>query len=170
MNARLGRCERLEALFAEIGNRSVRGPATERLAGARQGLGLMRDRPQDAFRCGPMALDRILLATHRGYEGSTQILESRSTKQGMSLVEVNSLAARLGMSYQMARRAPGAPVIYPSIVNWKVGHFGALTKEVNNKFLCQDPTFTDDVWVTSEALDEEGPRARRPLPNGSCCE
>ena len=156
MNARLGRCERLEALFAEIGNRSVRGPATERLAGARQGLGLMRDRPQDAFRCGPMALDRILLATHRGYEGSTQILESRSTKQGMSLVEVNSLAARLGMSCQMARRAPGAPVIYPSVVNWKVGHFGALTKEVNNKFLCQDPTFTDDVWVTSEALDEEG--------------
>jgi len=156
MNARLGRCERLETLFKEIRDRDVRGPATEKLAGARQGLGLMQNRPQDAFRCGPMALDRILLAANKSYRGSTQILESRSTKQGMSLVEVNSLAGRLGMSYQMAKRSPGAKVIYPSVVNWKVGHFGALTKEVDDKFLCQDPTFTDDVWVTSKALDEEG--------------
>ncbi|PYI87655.1 MAG: type IV secretion protein Rhs, partial [Verrucomicrobia bacterium] len=117
---------------------------------------MMRNRPQDAFRCGPMALDRILLATNENYKGSRQILESRSTNQGMSLVEVNSLAGRLGISYQMAKRSPGAAVIYPAVVNWKVGHFGALTKRVNNKFLCQDPTFTDDVWVTSKALDEEG--------------
>src|SRR5205823_11398027 len=83
INARLGRCERLEDLFAEIGDRNVRGPATEKLSGARQGLGLMRNRPQDAFRCGPMALDRILLATNENYKGRRQILESRSTNKGM---------------------------------------------------------------------------------------
>jgi RHS repeat-associated protein len=156
MNARLGHGERLEALFAEIGDRDVRGPATEKLAGARQGLDLMHNRPQDAFRCGPMALGRILLATHQDRLGNTQILESHSTQQGMSLVEVNGLAGSLGMKYQMAKRTPGAEVIIPAVVNWKVGHFAALTKRVNGKFLSEDPTFNDDVWVSQAALDQEG--------------
>ncbi len=156
MNARLGRMERLEALFTQIGDRDVRGSATEKVAGAKQGLRLMQNRPQDAFRCGPMALDRILAATNQRHGIDEQIFESRSTRQGMSLVEVNRLAQSVGMKYQMAKRSPGAPVIYPSVVNWKVGHFAALTKETNGKFLSQDPTFTDDYWVTTKTLDEEG--------------
>lgn len=156
LNARLGRAERLEALFAEIGDRDVRGPATEKVAGAKQGLGLMQNRPQDAFRCGPMALDRILATTNQHHGSDKQIFESRSTPQGMSLVEVNKLAQNLGMKYQMAKRSPGAQVIYPSVVNWKVGHFAALTRQSNGKFLSQDPTFTEDFWVTTQALDEEG--------------
>jgi len=55
----------MKVLFAEIGARDVRGPATEKIAGAKQGLGLMENRPENAFRCGPMALDRILLATNQ---------------------------------------------------------------------------------------------------------
>jgi len=156
LNARLGRAERLEALFAEIGDRDVRGPATEKVAGAKQGLGLMQNRPQDAFRCGPMALDRILATTSQRHGTDKQIFESRSTLQGMSLVEVNKLAQNLGMKYQMAKRSPGAQVIYPSVVNWKVGHFAALTRQSNGKFLSQDPTFTEDFWVTTQALDKEG--------------
>jgi YD repeat-containing protein len=156
MNARLGRMGRLEALFAETADRDVRGPATEKLAGARQGLGLMQNRPEDAFRCGPMALDRILVATNRRTVGNTKIPESRSTKQGMSLTQVSELAASVGMKYQMAKRSLGAKVIYPSVINWKVGHYAALTKEEQGKFLSQDPTFTDDVWVSQQAIDQEG--------------
>jgi RHS repeat-associated protein len=155
LNARLGRQERLTALFAEIGERDVRGPATEKLAGAKQGLGLMQHRPQDAFRCGPMAIDRILRATNQSSGGRKEIFESRSASQGMSLVQVRDLAQTLGMNYQMAKRIPGAPVIVPAVVNWKVGHFAALTKADRGKFLSQDPTFTDDFWITAKALDEE---------------
>ena len=54
LNARLGRADRLESLFSQIGDRDVRGAATEKIAGARQGLSLMRTQPQNAFRCGPM--------------------------------------------------------------------------------------------------------------------
>lgn len=155
LNARLGRQDRLRALFAEIGDRDVRGPATEKVAGAKQGLGLMENRPQDAFRCGPMALDRILAATNQRNGITKEIFEARSTSQGMSLIQVEELAKVLGMKYQMAKRTPGATVIVPSVVNWKVGHFAALTKETSGKFLSQDPTFTDDFWVTAKALDEE---------------
>jgi RHS repeat-associated protein len=154
-NARLGRQDRLRELFAEIGNRDVRGPATEKIAGAKQGLGLMENRPENAFRCGPMALDRILLATNQRHGIRREIFDARSTSQGMSLVQVEELAKTLGLKYQIAKRTPGARVIIPSVVNWKVGHFAALTKEENGKFLSQDPTFTDDFWVTARALDEE---------------
>jgi len=157
MNARVGRFDRLEELFAQIGNRDVRGPATEKLAGARQGLALMNEKPENAFRCGPMALERILIATKQQRGLNKTILESRSTRQGISLVQVNDLARTLGMKYQMAKRSPGAQVIYPSVVNWKVGHYAALIKEDNKgRYLSQDPTFTDDVWVSTRVLDEEG--------------
>ena len=156
LNARLGRVDRLESLFQEIAQRDVRGPATEKVAGARQGLALMNERPQDAFRCGPMALERILRASDASIALPRQILASRSTRQGMSLTQVNKLAADVGMKYQMAKRSPGAKMIYPSVINWKVGHFAALTKEARGKFLAQDPTFTRDVWITQEAIDEEG--------------
>lgn len=155
MNARLGRFDRLQTLFAQVDGRDVRGPAAEKLAGARQGLALMQAHPENAFRCGPMALEKILLASSKGPRFDKEIFTSRSTQQGMSLLQVNQLAAKLGLKYQMAKRSPGAQVIYPSVVNWKVGHFAAITKVANGKFLSQDPTFTDDVWVTADALDEE---------------
>lgn len=143
MNARLGRHDRLEALFAEIGDRDVRGPAIEQLAGARQGLALMNERPQDAFRCGPMALQRILVAAgpRANHDLEKQLFESRSTRQGMSLTEVRKLSDALGMNYQMARRAPGAKVIYPSVVNWKVGHFAALITREQPKVPCPGSNF-----------------------------
>jgi YD repeat-containing protein len=156
LNARLGRAERLESLFTELRDRNVRGSATEKIAGAKQGLALMRTRPQDAFRCGPMALQRIRVATNRVTPADDkQIIESASIRQGMSLVEVNTLASKLGMNYQMARRSPGGKIIVPSVVNWKVGHYAALTKERKGKYLAQDPTFTDDVWISRRAIDQE---------------
>jgi RHS repeat-associated protein len=156
LNARLGRFDRLESLFQETAQRDVRGPATEKVAGARQGLALMNDRPQDAFRCGPMALERILRGSDASVALPPQIFKSRSTRQGMSLAQVNKLAAEVGMKYQMAKRSPGAKIIYPSVINWRVGHFAALTKEVGQKFLAQDPTFNRDVWISEKAIDEEG--------------
>src|SRR6266498_683208 len=56
------------------------------------------------------------------------------------------------MHYQMAKRAPGAKVIVPAVVNWKAGHFAALVKEQDERFQVQDPTFGDDIWVTQAAL------------------
>jgi RHS repeat-associated protein len=157
LNARLGRADRLEALFSQIGDRDVRGAATEKLAGARQGLALMRTQPQNAFRCGPMALERILTATKQTTDEAQElILRSESTAQGMSLRAVRELSDKVGLNYQMAKRSPGAPVIVPSVMNWKVGHYAALTKEENGKFLAQDPIFKDDVLVSRQAIDSEG--------------
>ena len=66
------------------------------------------------------------------------------------------MAKDLTMNYQIAKRAPGARVITPAVVHWKAGHFAALVKEENGRYLVQDSTFTDNIWVSRAVLDEEG--------------
>jgi RHS repeat-associated protein len=155
LNSRLGRYERLEPLFAEIGNRDVRGPATEKLLGAKQGLWLMQNKPEDAFRCGPMALARIKDLSNPSDSANEKIRTSRSTAKGMSLSQVCHLSHDLDLNYKMAKRQPASSVIIPAVVHWKAGHYAALVKESDGRYLIQDPTFGDEIWVDRAALDEE---------------
>ncbi len=155
LNARVGRYERLEPLFAEIEGREFHGPATQKVEGARRGLWLMRHQPEKSFRCGPLALDRIRAFHNPADAFDRKIQESRSTSSGMSLSQVAALAKDLNMDYQIANRAPGAKIVLPAVVHWKVGHYAALVKEDNGRFLVKDPTFTDDIWISQAALDEE---------------
>lgn len=170
LNARVGRRARVEALLEEIKDRPLIGSATEKVAGAREGAWLMRNEPGKAFRCGPLALDRIRAFENPASAHSQQILDARSSKNGMSLDQIETLARDLQMDYVMARREPGAKVIVPSVVNWKAEHYAAIVREEAGRFLIQDPTFGDDMWVSQAALDAESsgyflvPRAK--LPSG----
>lgn len=156
LNARLGRTDRLEELFSQIKERDVRGPATEKIAGAKQGLALMQTHPENAFRCGPMALKEILAtAKQSNLNKEKQIVESASTNKGMSLVQVRDLAKRLGINYQMAKRSPGAKIIVPSVINWRVGHYAALTGETKGKYFALDPTFGNQTVLSQRAIDQE---------------
>jgi RHS repeat-associated protein len=170
LNSRLGRYERLDPLFTELGNREVQGASTEKLLGAKQGLWLMQNRPQDAFRCGPMALAKIKDLSGSSDAVNDKIRASRSTAKGMSLSQVCSLSHNIELNYKMAKRQLSAPVIIPAVVHWKAGHYAALVKEFNGRYLIQDPTFGDEIWVDRAALDEEASGyflvPDQPLPNG----
>lgn len=170
MNARLGRAERLEPLFAELQGRTITGSATELLTGAREGLWLMRHKPEDAFRCGPMALGRILAAQHPPAALFENIHTSRSTPSGMSMSAVKELADTLGLSLQMAVKEPAAPMLLPAVVHWRVGHYAAIIKEQGGRYLIEDPTFHDDLWISRAALDAEASGyylvPAGPLPTG----
>ena len=87
MLARLGRMEELTALFQSVEGRVFRGPATEKISGARQGLSNMQERPEIAFRCGPLALLRIKLSIDpKNIADATKIIDaSASTQKGFSL-------------------------------------------------------------------------------------
>src|SRR6185369_3545059 len=56
MYGRLGRLPRLAALLDSVQNRVFVGSATEKIAGAKQGLWTMQHWPEAGFRCGPFAL------------------------------------------------------------------------------------------------------------------
>jgi hypothetical protein len=135
LNASVGRCERLEPLLAELAGRTLHGQAAEKVEDLKRGLWLMRHHPERTFRCGALALDRILVSANATNAHSPKILQSRSTTNGMSLAQVAALAKDVKLDYQMAKRAPGATVPLPVLVHWMVGHYGALIKEDNGRYL-----------------------------------
>ena len=61
-------------------------------------------------------------------------------------------------------------MIIPAVVHWKAGHYAALVRELNGRYLIQDPTFGDEIWVDRAALDEEASGyflvPDQPLPDG----
>lgn len=79
----------------------------------------------------------------------------KSPQTGFSLSAVQAMSSDLGLKLQMAKRRPGATVIVPSVVHWKVGHFAALVREEHGALLSKDPTFGNETWLSQEALDQE---------------
>lgn len=155
MHARLGHADELEALFKDLGNRQVTGPATEAIAGAREGLAVMRTDPGIAYLCGPMALKNLLLAQNTPYK-DVQFLDAvRSGPHGVTLQQVSALAAKAKLRHTVIFRTAGQPVPVPSIIHWKVSHFAAIVGENGDRIHVIDPTFGTDLWITKSAIDAE---------------
>lgn len=155
MLAKIGRMSELEVLLESVTGRAFTGPATEKIAGARAGLAEMRNRPGVSFRCGPLALHRIMLAVRPEDPRTELIAACESTPSGFSLTQVEELSRRLGLNYQMAFRDPGADLIVPSVAHFTVGHFAAVIRREAGRYLVEDPTFKNDAWITRATLDAE---------------
>jgi RHS repeat-associated protein len=156
MNARLGRADKLEAIFSELGNTEITGSSRDRIVGAKTGLWMMRNKPEEAFRCGPMALATLMTASNRTDDGwGRKILDSKSTLLGISLSGVRDLSRDLGLNLRMAKRTAAAPIPLPAVVHWKVDHYAAITEYASGRYRVVDPTFGDDFWLTESALQSE---------------
>lgn len=155
MNARVGRKDTLVQLLATVADRSFTGQASELVAGARDGLALMQTHPELAYRCGPGALDRIL-ARQQGSRGfDTFLFNVPSTDRGTSLASVAGWATQAGLNLQPAFRSPGAAVLSPAVVHWKLGHYAALFAAGADTYQLEDPTFGARMTATTASLDAE---------------
>jgi RHS repeat-associated protein len=155
MYSKVGRLSELARLLDANQVRNLDGPGTQLIHAAHMARWVMENQPDYAFGCGPSALDRILLRLDPAKAGNPYLLECKSTTNGFSLTQVAEIAAHLGMRYQMAYRQPGADVVLPAVVNWKVGHYAALVERRGDRLLAQDYTFRDTVWITTRALEAE---------------
>ena len=155
MRARLGQMTELDALLKSVEGHVFIGPATERITGAREGLWNMLNRPEIAFRCGPFALQRIMLSLDPTNSKTELIHASASTPKGFSLLQTEKLSQELGLYFQMAFRAKDAVFVVPSVAHLKLNHFAAITRQEDERYLLQDSTFGNDVWVTKETLEAE---------------
>lgn len=154
MLSRLGRKQELATMLEAITGRQVQGAALEHFTAARESLSAMQNQPGRAYRCGPAALASI----QQRISGKTDFAlfhELESPEGGFSMAQVAGLAKKADLKMVAARRAPGAVLLVPSVVHWKLDHFGALLEERNGRYLLKDPTFGSEHWVTREALDEE---------------
>ncbi len=166
LNARFGRFDRIHQIFQETDALDIPGSAQTLLRGAKEGYWKMTQKPADAFRCGPYAVNAVLDAGKR-YVPDPRIARQGSTQRGTNLGQLKTLAAETGLQSLPARRKPGAAWPVPMVVHWKVGHFAAITRQEKGKYLVQDPTFGGEIWVTARALEAEASGyGLVPLQNG----
>jgi RHS repeat-associated protein len=171
LNARLGRYDQLQTLFKEVDGRPLRGRATESLTKAREGAWSMKTRPQESFLCGPYALQNVFRQLNPSNTLPAVLVTATSSPNGTSLTELEDLAGRSGMKFRMVRRKSGTPLLVPSVIHWKSGHFAAILSQGKHGFLVKDPTFNQETWITRSAIDDESSGfflvdARTRLPQG----
>ncbi len=153
--ARLGRREDVERLVDELEGLTIAPDDLETLRGVQQGLVTMRNRPEVAFRCGALALERIRVFEDTAKAGHAVLLDSRSSAAGMSLAEVAALAEDLGMNYQMAFRSAGAPHWTPSVMHLGIGHFVAVVRQRAGQLQIEDPTGWQTTFASRAAVEAE---------------
>jgi RHS repeat-associated protein len=147
----------VEALFKDIGKRPIGGPATETIQGAREGLWKFHHNPGIAYLCGPMALRNLLIALKADPKQVKIPADARSGPHGFSLPQLAKLADKTKLKYTLIHREPGQPVPVPSIVNWNIHHYAAVTGQTGESYLMVDPTFGDSGGgsLTRKAFDAE---------------
>ncbi len=155
MHARIGHADRVAELLKESQARPLQGPATEAIAGARDGLWLMRNEPGVAYLCGPMAIKNILEFQGADRSRIARINAVRSSPHGVTLDTVGKLAQQVNLPYTIARRSPGTPIPLPAVVHWKINHYAAIVAERNGQYHLKDPTFGHDLWISKAALEAE---------------
>ena len=157
LDAYLGRKEVLQPLLDSVKPRTVGGTSEQLITDSNTGLFDMLHHPEDSFRCGPLALERIAnFSSARPSPATLKVLdEAHSTDHGLALTMVEEIAAKAGMQYQMAFRSPGAAVLIPAVAHWKVGHYAAIVDKVAGRFVVEDSTFGEDIRVSPSTLDEE---------------
>ena len=144
INARIGRMKELKRLLRKQANADL--PVLMRLfvTQAKESLALMLGSPQISFKCGPAALNNWINIT-RGTKGLNKTIKDfPSTSEGTNLAQIKQLADRVGIKVQMAKRSPGAEVITPSVMHWKLDHFACITSRRAGRFWLLDPTFGDN--------------------------
>jgi Peptidase C39 family len=98
----------------------------------------------DGYLCGPQALKNLLITLKAKPKQIKIADDARSGPHGFSLTQLAGLADKTGFKYKLIKREPGQPVPVPSVVNWNVHHFAAITATTSDgKYVLTDPTFAD---------------------------
>lgn len=154
--AGLGQFDKADSLFAEAGKRPISGSATEAWQNAAETLSQSKKDPVHLYDCGPIALHNLILAIDPKDRRGDFLVFYQASANGTNLAELGGLAQKASFSSRVIARAPGAPVPIPSVVHWKLGHYGAIVGMTNGYYHVEDTVVPGDgLWVTQAALDSE---------------
>jgi len=150
-----GHLEELESLLSQVENREFIGGASEKLHDARGTAWELRHNHEQAIPSGPVAVGKILLHV-QGVKRHPEVEKAHGKVEGSSLTEMKELSERVGLNLQMAYRGSGAEIAVPSVVHLKANHFAAVVEKRGNRFRLDDPLLGGEVWMSRQALEEEG--------------
>jgi RHS repeat-associated protein len=157
LDTRLGKTKELSDALAEVKKRPFYGSNDQRIKQANIGLTYQKNHSDLAFKCGPLAING-LLNIDKKVKGRNNIVDSYpSTAKGTNLWQMKTLAEKVGLKYQAAKRRTGSGLLTPSVVHLKQGHFATITAYAKGLYRLEDSTFDEkgSLWVHPEVFDAE---------------
>jgi RHS repeat-associated protein len=157
LHGKFGDVDKLEELIEESRDRELNGDVVEKASNARNAIYVLRQQHHEAIASGAMAVDRYLSQGKRGHKQHPEIARFHAKPEGASLNEVFQLTQKAGLKLELALRPAGRnDIVTPSIVHFKEGHFAALLREENGRYVLSDPILGgEEIWLTRAALLEE---------------
>jgi RHS repeat-associated protein len=164
-----GMSKNVEKILDEIKDRPINGPAVERILQSREAYDISTANPGHAFRCGIYALNH-LFRLKKPIEDNSILREANSPMNGFSLSQIQEIASKAGLDYQMAFRKRGSVMIPDAIVHWRLNHFTNFVAIENGFYKCFDATYThyqgNHIWMTANAFESES-SGYFLIPNGT---
>jgi RHS repeat-associated protein len=154
--ASLGKKDQLKKLFAELNARQLRlGIYATKINETKEGLALMERNPGLSYRCGSAALGHMAKALGLDPKIWLELFQVDSPNGGFHLSELMQLARSNGLAVAAVRMPPGADLVVPCVVHWKLNHYAAITEKQGDLYRVEDPTFEGDVWLDAATIAAE---------------
>lgn len=166
---RSGDAKALGDLLKATDQRPLLGRASILRENARRALHAMTQ--EEKFHlCGPSSIATVAPALGRPPINPRDVKDTVPGSLGTSLFQNLMIASNWNIPLQMLKRSPGAPMLVPSVVHWKAGHYSAVVASDGDRYLVKEDIFEKGAWVSKACLDSElsgymlGPHL--PLPEG----
>lgn len=152
----LGRVEELGELYQQYGNRRLdSGPLTQMWLRTHEKYLRMGQHPEDSFKCGIYAVDRVGQTLKVDYERG-KLLETASKPTGFSLNELEETSTKHGLELLAVRRNEGnVQLPVPSVIHWRQEHYAAIVGTRGNLYEVTDPSGLGLLWLTADEINAE---------------
>ncbi len=153
----LGRTPELDVLYASVGDRPLDlGPLSAAWLRTMEKHMRMKRAEYDSYKCGVYAIDRIAEKfIGRGNYSQSELLRTVATPKGFSMLQLQELAAKVGLDLTSVHRVNSGDFVVPSIVHLKADHYTCILDEQNGMFYCVDPSSGPPVWLSAEEINAE---------------
>jgi RHS repeat-associated protein len=148
----LGHVPMLERRLAELGERTLSGPAGERVAVARATLRTLQQHPEHVVACGRQAM-AILWTLVNGSQ-VPGVLRTPG-RDDVTLGDLQALGRQAGLPVDAVVRPAEAEPVVPSVVHLSIGHYVVLAQTDGDRYLLRAPGLGGELWVTRDALAHE---------------
>jgi len=138
LNAAMGREEIIDPLMEEAQARDMKGSARQEFEAVKGAYARMKADPADSFKCGPFALARLRLALGYPERIPPAVGAAKAGPNGFSLEQLSELATATALPNVIVKAEPITQIPVPSVVHWKLGHYGVILKQDGDNYLLSD--------------------------------
>ena len=153
--ASFGQVRKVEDRLTEMLNRSFSGSAAVKIQRAREVTWLTKRHPELAKYCGPEALLALVDALRPGAAKPTVLTRFRGKPEGLTLTELRLLSQEAGQPLRALRRTTADQIPVPSVVHWKIGHYGTIVERDGDRYRVVDGARNESYWLDKAVLFRE---------------